>query len=188
MRQRTTIVVDSPLAAQRVRTEHARTGHVGARVLGLAHLAARLAGGFVRPADLVEVQAAVRSAPAEGLGDLATIAPLPGFPRAAARTLSDVWHAGIELEGPAADGRPSRWRELATLDAHVRAALPRTMLATPDLVALALAQVAHAGAVLGDVTLHRVDVVPPVYRNLLNALAERVPVTWFGVRSERPSG
>jgi hypothetical protein len=186
MHHRTTIVVDSPLAAQRLRTEHARSGQSGARVLGLAHLAARLAGGFVGPADLVEVQAAVRSAPLDGLGDLTAIARLPGFARAAARTLSDAWNAGVDLAALATDERAPRWGELATLDAHVRAALPRTMLATPDLATLALDHVAHAPRVLGGVTLHRVDTVPPAYRNLLNALAEQVPVSWLGVRGERP--
>jgi hypothetical protein len=187
MPPRTTIVVDSPLAAERLRTEHARAGRAGARVLGLARLAARLAGGFVAPADLVEVQTAVRTAPADRLGDLRAIADLPGFARAAARTLSDAWHAGIDLAALAAEGRPPRWRELAALDAHVRAALPRTAMATPDLVAHARERLAHADAVLGEVTLHRVDVVPPAYRGLLNALAERVPIAWLAVRAERPA-
>jgi hypothetical protein len=161
MPHRTTFVVDSPLAAERLRTEHARAGRAGARVLGLARLAARLAGGFTEPADLVAVQTAVRTAPLDRLGDLASIAELPGFARAAARTLSDAWHAGIDLAALAGDGRPPRWRELATLDAHVRASLPRATMATPDLVALARERLEHAEAVLGEVTLHRVDAVPP---------------------------
>lgn len=184
MPQRTTDVVDGPLAAQTLRTEHARAGRAGARVLGLARLAARLAGGFLEPADLVAVQAAVRSAPTDGLGELAAIASLPGFPRAAARTLADAWSAGIDLAALAPTG--GRWSELAHLDTHVRAALPHTMRATPDLLALALERADHAPNVLGDVTLHRVDDVPPAYRPLLHALAERVAVVWHGVRPEHP--
>jgi hypothetical protein len=187
MPHRTTIVVDSPLAAERLRTEHARAGHAGYRVLGLARLTARLAGGFAEAADLVAVQTAVRTAPLDRLGDLTAIAELPGFARAAARTLADAWHADIDLAALAGEGRPPRWRELATLDAHVRATLPRTTMATPDLVKLARERLAHADAVLGEVTLHRVDAVPPAYRSLLNALAEWVPVAWLGVRAERPA-
>ena len=71
MPHRTTVVVDNPLAAKRLRSENARAGRMGIRVLGLSRLAARLAGGFAEPADLVKVRTAVRTAPPLGLGDLA---------------------------------------------------------------------------------------------------------------------
>ena len=65
-----------------------------------------------------------------------------------------------------------------TIEARVRACLPRGVLSPPDLRNAALQRVTYAPAVLGSVELHRVVRVAPIWRPLLTALGREVRVTW----------
>ena len=74
---RMTIVIPDPLAARRLRAHHARVGMLGARIVTLPGLAARLAGGLLRSATTADLQRALRDPPMRELGSLAEIAGRP---------------------------------------------------------------------------------------------------------------
>ena len=189
MAHRTTIVIPDPLAARRLRAHHAHERTRGARIITLPGLAARLAGGLLRCVTTADVQRALRDVPTDALGSLAEIALLPGFPRAATRTLRDVWSAGIDLRSEAAapDAHP-RWRELRALEMHAMGHLPAAALPPATLVAAATERMQHALAAVGDVRLEHLGEIPPVYRPLIGALAQRVDVSWAGLPgAERPA-
>jgi len=188
MPPRTTTVVPDRLAAHRARLAVARGGALGHHVTTLPGLAGRLAGGFLHAATTVEVERALQPPPELPGTGLAEIAKLPGFSRAAARTLQGVWARGLDLAGQAsAPGAHPRWRELHTLELAALAGLPPGALSPADLVGAALERVAQAAVVLGPVTLERVVDVEPVYRPLIAALAEVVPVVWRRTAAPLPS-
>src|SRR5690554_6306090 len=190
--RRTTYVVSDRLAVRRIRDQIAQERQLGHRVLTLPGLAARLAGGFVGSVSAGQVRQALREPPLERLADLARIADLPGFGRAASATLNAVWNAGIDVSArAAAPDADVRWVELAALEDHVRAAAPAGALLPPELVAAAMQRAHLAPSLVGDVRLERVDEVAPLYRPLLARLAEVVPTSWrlpFGARAEWAAG
>ncbi len=177
MLRRSTFVISDRISERRVRDELAQAGSSGHGVLTFAQLASRLAGGFARPVSSVEIRSALREPPIDSLSSLRKIAELPGFARAAARTLGAAWLANIDLAANAATFG-ERWAELAELEAHVRLALTAGAHLPRELVALALKRVELAPTLLGDLTLERLDTVPPLYRELLGAVSERVAVRW----------
>ncbi len=195
MPTRTTTVVPDRLAAHRARLEHARAGQVGRHVTTLPGLAARLAGGFLRAPMSDELERALQPPPdlrsgdygpgdpgpgGHAAGGLASIAMLPGFPRAVASTLLGAWSRGIDIAAQAAaEGAHPRWRDLRTLEVAAIATLPPGAVAPPDLVRAALERVRHAPTLIGSVALERLADVEPAYRPLIAALAEVVPVTWL---------
>jgi hypothetical protein len=68
---RRTVVVEGPLAFRMRRRAAARGSEAGLQILTLPFLAARLAGGFRRPARSRDVEPAIRLAlDAPGLGEL----------------------------------------------------------------------------------------------------------------------
>jgi hypothetical protein len=76
----------------------ARASELGLEVTNFPGLAARLAGGFCRPAATEDLLPAITLALLEGgLSELGSIAGLPGTPRAVARTLGDLWRSGGRL-------------------------------------------------------------------------------------------
>jgi hypothetical protein len=174
---RRTVVVEGPLAFRMRRIQAARQAEVGVQIMTLPLLAARLAGGFKRPAQSHELYLAIRAALDEGgFADLESIRGLPGMTRSVARTLTRVWNADFDLAERASEG--ARLRDLATLDVRARASLPAGVLTPRDLRDKALQRVKHAPAVLGAVELDRVVRVAPVWRPLLNELARSVQLTW----------
>jgi hypothetical protein len=93
-----TIVVHTKLAGHIVRVETARRGENGVQILTMGQLAARLAGGLLRPIDPDHLKIVVRkSLAAVQLGELEPIKQLPGMVGAVVGTLYKVWNAGIEL-------------------------------------------------------------------------------------------
>ena len=99
---RRTIVVHTRLAAHVVRVHAARGGESGVQILTMGQLAARFAGGLLRPIDPDDLKTAVRESLASvQLGELEPIKDLPGMLRAAAGTLDKVWSAGIDLSAGA---------------------------------------------------------------------------------------
>jgi hypothetical protein len=175
--ERRTIVVDGPLAFRMRRVVAARRSESGAQILTLPLLAARLAGGFLRPATSEEVYAAIRKGLDQGeFGELESIRRLPGMTRAVASTLAKVWLADLSLEALSALGL--RLTDMAALERRVRSHLPIGALTPRDLRDAAQARVTHAGAVLGSIELEGVAHVPPVWRPLLVSLATTVEVSW----------
>lgn len=180
-----TVVVDGPLALRMRRLEAARAGEIGSQIVTLPQLAARLAGGFVRPASAADIELAAQEAiAAGGFAEITPIESLPGMVRAAAQTLERLWRAGITVEDHAA-GHP-RLADLALLDARVRASLGGGAHVPPDLVRAALARRHLFARLAGDVTFDHVHYLAPVWRQLVEALAATAPVTWRGC--EPPTG
>lgn len=177
---RSTSVVSDRLAGRRVQDSLARENRLGHRVVTLAGLAGRLAGGLGSVVPAAHLKQALQNPPLNELASLRTIAELPGFARAAARTLTSVWLAGIDLAAKAAEpDAHQRWLELLALQEHVRSTAPTGALLLQDLVAAALARVHLAPRLIGELRLEFVDEVPPVYRPLLTHVASQVPTSWL---------
>jgi hypothetical protein len=176
--RRRTCIVEGPLAFRMRRIAAARRAEAGVQIMTLPLLAARLAGGFARPARSQDLDPVIRTAlSAGGLVELESIRELPGMTRSVAWTLTRAWNADFELSAGHA-GSHGRLQDLAAIDAHVRNHLPAGTLTARDLRDRALQRVAQAPAVLGDVELLGVVRVAPVWRPLLNALAREVRLTW----------
>jgi hypothetical protein len=77
---RRTVVVEGPLAFRMRRIAAARQGETGVQIMTLPQLAARLAGGFTRPARSQDLDLAMRLAlEAGGFAELESIRQLPGM-------------------------------------------------------------------------------------------------------------
>ncbi|MCK1721610.1 PD-(D/E)XK nuclease family protein [Bradyrhizobium sp. 141] len=179
-----TVVVDGPLALRMARLKAAREGAVGCQIVSLSQLAARLAGGFVRPAQREELEPALADALAEGrFAELTPLQSLPGTVRALARTFERLWSAGFNLASAAPAPRLS---DLALIESRIKARLGPGVLTPPDLAAAAIARIRLATDLLGPVTLQHIIWIPPVWRSLLAALGEVTSVT--GLPCEEPPG
>ncbi|MET4765225.1 PD-(D/E)XK nuclease family protein [Bradyrhizobium ottawaense] len=178
---RRTIVVHTNFAAHMARVAAARRGEIGLQIMSMGQVAARLAGGFLRPIDIDALREAVRhSLPTVSLGELEAIKSLPGMVRAAVGTLEKIWRADIDLSS----SEHPRLQALATLESEVLQRLPPSMKTPRALVDLALNRLAHGPAVLGPVEIHSHSEMPVCWRRLLLALANCVPVAWVaGPRS-----
>src|SRR5690606_24525563 len=167
MRRSTSVVSDS-LAGRRLRDQIARENRLGHRVTTLAGLAARLAGGFGGTIPGAHLKKSLQDPPLNELTSLRSIAELPGFARAAARTLNSVWLAGIDVAAMATKPEAQeRWAELLALQEHARATAQFGARLPHELVAAAIDKVHLAPQLLGELRLEYVDEVPPVYRPLL---------------------
>ncbi|WP_189343288.1 PD-(D/E)XK nuclease family protein [Mesorhizobium sp. M2A.F.Ca.ET.046.03.2.1] len=157
------------------RLKAARTNALGVEVTTFPLMAARLAGGFKRPAAAEELQPAIRHALQAGdFKELEGVRGLPGMVRAVQRTLTAAWRADLILD----PGLGARMADLARLDRQVRAGLPGGVLAPQDLRAAALERLSHAASLLGSVELVGLVDVDPVWRPLVLALTERMRVVW----------
>lgn len=102
---RRSVVVEGPLAFRMKRIAAARRAEAGVQILTLPQLAARLAGGFIRPARSLDLDPAIRAAlEAGGFADLERIRERPGMTRSVAWTLTRVWNADFTLANRAEDG------------------------------------------------------------------------------------
>ena len=174
---RRTVIVEGPLAFRMRRIAAARKGQAGEQIMTLPQLAARLAGGFTRPAGSEDLDPAIRSAlDAGSLYELESIRNLPGMTRSMAWTLTRLWNADFALADRAHES--ARLRDLMAIEARVRASLPAGVLSPRDLRDAALRRVTHAPAVHGAVKLNRLVRVAPVWRPLLTALAHQVRLNW----------
>ena len=174
---RRTVIVEGPLAFRMRRIAAARQAEAGVQVMTLPRLAARLAGGFTRPARSEDLDPAIRSAlEGGGFAELESIRSLPGMTRSVAWTLTRLWSADFGLAEHTHEC--ARLQDLMTIEARVRASLAAGVLSPRDLRDAALQRVTYAPAVLGAVELDRVVRVAPVWRPLLLALARQVPLAW----------
>ncbi|MGH6950798.1 MAG: PD-(D/E)XK nuclease family protein, partial [Vitreimonas sp.] len=125
--KRRTIIVDGPLAFRMRRIVAARAGEIGAEILTLPLLAARLNGGFARPAASEDIEQAVRGALDQG--GFAVLEPgrdLPGMVRALSASLQGLWREGRLAEG--LEARDAKATDVALVEERVRTVLPRGML------------------------------------------------------------
>ncbi len=187
---RHTFLVTGVLARREALYEAVRSSAHGRQILGPAQLAARLAGGFAQPIDRDALLDAVDRCLTDAtldIGDLAAIRDLPGSVRAAAQTLSRVWNAGIDLAVRAGKADSPRLAELARLEAAVLQHLPAAQFRPQDLAHRALDRRQLAPRLLGAVTLAGMPDLDPVWRPLLRALGEVVPMTWRLGHFRRPA-
>jgi PD-(D/E)XK nuclease superfamily len=172
---RRTVVVQGPLAFHVQRLAAADQGAIGLQLTTLPQLAARLAGGFFRPANSEDVESSLQDAlRLGGFDELEPVASLPGITRAAIRTLKKVWDADVCLA--ALEG--IRLSDLALLEKRVRDGLPRDAFLPKDLSDRALGRIHHAACVVGEVELDRLMDVPQVWRPLVQALCKLITVRW----------
>ena len=175
--KRTTVVVEGPLAFRMRRLAAARRNEVGLQIFTLPLLAARLAGGFCRPARSEDLEPAIKLAlDAPGFLELEAIRQLPGMTRSIAWTLSRIWDADLSLNDMIHES--PRFQDLALIERRVCAALPAGVLAPRDLRDVAMARLEHASVVLGTVELDRLVNVAPVWRPLLQVLGNTVHLSW----------
>jgi hypothetical protein len=175
--ERRTIVVHTRLAGHMTRVAAARAGDCGLQIMTMDQVAARLAGGFIRPIDPETLHEAVKAAISEtALGELERIKSLPGMVRAVVDTLGKVWRAGIDLN---MRDEQSRLHALAALERVVLSKLPLAMKPSPALAEAALGRLHHASAVIGSIEVHGHSDMAPCWRRLLHTLAEIVPVAWI---------
>lgn len=183
---RRTVVVQSRLAMREQRLGAARGRSHGLQVMSMEQLAARLAGGFVRPIDEEVLRAAIQSSlPVTPLGELEAIKQLPGMVDAATETLKKAWRAGVDIAGRA--GEHPRLDAMARLETAILAQLPAGMMRPVDLVAAAHPRLQHAATVLGPVDIVGVAEFAPCWRPLLIALAEHTLVTWAAGPRQTPA-
>lgn len=178
--KRRTVIVEGPLAFRMRRLGAARRSEAGVQIVTLPLLAARLAGGFHRPARSQELEPGIRTGlDSGGFIDLEPMRQLPGMTRAVGWTLAKIWDADISLRDLAAapDGS-ARVSDLALIEHRVCAALPRGVLTPRDLRDAAMSRLAHAPAVLGAIELDGLINVAPVWQPLLQALGKIVELSW----------
>ena len=179
MLQRSTLIVEGPLAVRMQRAAAARAKVIGREILSLPQLASRLAGGFQSLAGPEQLYPAIRAALAQGgFAELNAVRNLPGTPRAVARSLQSVWRADLELRE--LSGRSSRLADLQLIEQRVKEALPAGQLLPEALRDAALARLDHAPALLSAVTIQGLIDIDPVWRPLVVALAGVLDVTWVG--------
>ena len=148
--QRRTVVVEGPLAYRMRRFEAASHGETGTDIVTIPQLAARLAGGFSRPADGEMLYAAIGSAlDFDEYRELNGVRNLPGMARAAADTLISAWNADLDLQSLA--GMSARMHDIALLERRVRQALPAGALIAPSLRTAALARKSFAKSLVGPI-------------------------------------
>jgi hypothetical protein len=175
--------VSGGVAAAALRLEAARGAWHGAEVRSIDQVAARLAGGFLCSIehDTLTVAAgeAIRAASNSDLGDIDSIADMPGLPAAMATTLTKAWAAGINL-AERAEQYPTvaRLATLARLETVILSRLPPAMLRPADLVQRALHRIDYAPAVIGPVECRFLPDLSPCWRPLIVALAEKVDLIW----------
>ena len=182
---RRTIIVAGGTAAAARRLELARKGQHGTDVRTIEQVAERLAGGFLRLVDgdtLAHAAAdALAAASSEALGDLQSIADLPGLAGTLASTLNKAWVADVDLAQEAARTGMPRVRALAGLEQEVLNRLPPGMLAPRQLARRALSGIARskgAFTLLGQVELDRLMDVPRCWQVMLLALCAPHGLRW----------
>lgn len=174
--KRRTIVVEGPLAYRMRRAHAAHAGELGVQVMTFPQVAARLSGGFARPAEPLDLDPAIRDALDEGgFREIENMRRLPGMGRAVAHTLAKLWDADLS---PRARDAHDRLEDVQLIIDRVRSKLPPGSMTPPDLRDAALRRIDHAAAVLGTLEIDGVIHVEPVWRPLVLALRNVLDVSW----------
>ena len=184
--QRRTLITYGRLAIRDARLQAVREAAHGLEILTIEQFAARLAGGFVRTINKDTLRAAIlRVLPRAEIGELEAIKALPGFVRAAVDTFSKVWLSGIDLQ--ARRSEHPRIAAIACLERALLQALPGNVLRPPDVAKLALARIAHARAIFGDIEIHGLTELSPCWRVLFSSLAAHTTMRWNAGPRDVPS-
>jgi hypothetical protein len=173
------VLVQGRLAYTMRRAAAARDRELGLQIMTPPLLAARLAGGLLRPASRESIEIGIRTALSQPglLEDIAPIADLPGATRAVLHTLGNVWRAGFDLRtGPYAE--QPRVQDLARIEDAVRLHVQAGERLLPDLCDLARAAVQTAPRVIGSLRIEGLHAMDPIWRPLINALREFIQVEW----------
>ncbi|MBZ9772324.1 PD-(D/E)XK nuclease family protein [Mesorhizobium sp. CO1-1-8] len=174
---RSTHVVHGMLALRTTRAAAARGGAVGREIVTMPLLAARLVGGFAKPAGTDVLYPAIQAALAcESFGDFETVAGLPGMPRAVLNALDCAWRADLDLSSLA--GERPRFHDLYRLETYIRNHIPPAHMLPRDLRDAASRRIGMAQSLLGPVTLSGLVDVDPLWRPLLNELVDVTELTW----------
>jgi hypothetical protein len=173
------VLVQGRLAYAMRRAAAARDHELGLQIMTPSLLAARLAGGLLRPASRESIEMGIRAALSQRglLEDITPISGLPGATRAVLRTLRNVWRAGFDLRAGTYAGQP-RVQDLARIEDTVRLHLQPGERLLPDLFDLARAAVAVAPRVIGPLRIEGVHAVDPIWRPLINGLREFIQIEW----------
>ena len=175
--KRHTIVVEGTLAFRMQRVAAARSGDHGRDVATLPLLAARLAGGFSRPADHALLVPIVARALSElAFEELETVKTRPGMARAVLASLARIWAADIRFDDPRFAS--ARLSDLERIEAYLRTHMPVGALLPRDLRDRALVGAGHAQATVGNLHFHRLLSIDPIWRPLIKALAAVVEISW----------
>ncbi len=154
----------------------------GRQILTLPLLAARLAGGFIVPATQEILYPAIRQAlEVGGYEDIDKVSQLPGMPVAVLSALRDWWDWRSRLHCPTMLVSGT----CILLERRVRGTLPSGMLSPPDLVKAALARLHFAPKLVGAITVQDIPDIKAVWRPLVRALCDVVPVRWIGSQQSR---
>jgi hypothetical protein len=174
---RSTFIVDGPLALRSQRLAAAREGAIGRDILTFPLLAARLAGGFSAPVGTDVLFPAIQNALADGeFREVASVAGLPGMPRAVLQSLDAIWRANIDLSSHPTD--ICRLADLHLIEARIRQGLPTARMLPRDLCSAAMGRASLAKVILGPVTLVGIVSVDPIWRSLVNELARFTEMVW----------
>jgi PD-(D/E)XK nuclease superfamily protein len=175
--RRRTLIIHGPLAFRMRRLAAARAGAAGLQLMALPQLAARLAGGFTRPAALHELEPAIQQAMAAGdYAELEPMLALPGTPHALLTTLRKIWDADFDLQAHASQS--SRLADLALIERRIHETLPLGAFTPRALRDQAKQRLQFAGTALGPIELEGHVEVPPVWRPFLDAVGHIADLTW----------
>lgn len=176
--KRATIVVDGSLAFAMNRATAAKNASLGLEVMTLPRLAARLAGGFVQPADAGSLMPAIVSVLGQGgYEELERVLDRPGLPRAVLGTLLSLWRSDTDLGSLAASPRVL---DMRLVESRVKAVLPPCYLTDRDLRDAAVAKAEMAPALFGEITIKDVIHVDPVWRPLITEVSRHCKMSWVG--------
>jgi hypothetical protein len=178
---RRTIVVRNRHALRMEQVRAAQAGDAGLTLLTIEHLASRLAGGFAQPIGSNELLGVIPAVLERSLGELDEIKRLPGFQRAAARTLSKAWSAGVDLKARAKSaptGARSRFEALVLLEAGILERLAPKMYRPVELIARGIARIEHARRLFGPIEVRGFTELEPVWRAFLQRLAGATDLVW----------
>jgi hypothetical protein len=160
------------------RLQAARQDEANIDIMTLPSLAACLAGGFSRSPVPHELFAYVNAALAEGgFADFESLRQLPGMTRALVKTLGTAWLSDASLATLAP--QHARLADLARVEERIRVQLPAGVLLPRDLRSAAIANIRYARSLFGEIELHRLTHIPPVWRPLIQALATATRVRWL---------
>jgi hypothetical protein len=173
------VLVQGRLAYATRRAAAARNHELGLQIMTPSLLAARLAGGLLRPASRESIEIGIRSALSQPglLEDITPISGLPGAIRAVLSTLRNVWRAGFDLRAGPYAAQP-RVQDLARIENAVRLHLQPGERLLPDLCHLARAAVQLAPRVIGPLRIEGPHAMDPIWRPLINELSRFIQVEW----------
>jgi hypothetical protein len=173
------VLVQGRLAYAMRRAAAARESALGLQIMTPPLLAARLAGGLLRPASRESIEIGIRAALTQPdlLRDITPISDLPGATRAVLRTLRNIWRSGFSLRSEPHAAKP-RIQDLSRIEDTVRIHLQPGERLLPDLYELAVQGVPIAPHIIGPLRIEGLHALDPIWHPLINRLREVIQVEW----------